>query len=187
MGRAVFVHACAPGNLIAIPNANPGPRRRREAHLVHGRSSRPPIGIQSKYIECLGAVADTTPGSGRPVTRGASEACWPNAGSGRGSGGVHPDQRPGCRRRYVECLECNGHVWPGATVCVGRATLVERITRFPLAPGIECARKLGARVSFVASAWRSFELGWPALAGVLLGFVRIWDQFLSSSSRFEVR
>ncbi|KAK2080281.1 hypothetical protein QBZ16_000134 [Prototheca wickerhamii] len=42
-------------------------------------------------------------------------------------------------------------------------------------------------VGFVASAWRSFELGWPALAGVLLGFVRIWDQFLSSSSRFEVR
>ena len=114
----MFVRACAPGNLIAIPNANPGPRRRREAHLVHGRSPRPPIDMQPKNIECLGAVADTTPGSGRPVTRGASEACWPNAGSGRGSGGVHPDQRPGCRRRYVDCLECNGHVWPGATECV---------------------------------------------------------------------
>ena len=102
--------AYAPANLIAIPKANPGPRRRREAHLVRGHGPRPPIGIQPKHTEWLGAVADTTPGSGRPVTRGASEACWPNAGSGRGSGGVHPDQCPGCRRGYVDCSECNDHV-----------------------------------------------------------------------------
>ncbi|KAL6781990.1 hypothetical protein ACKKBF_B10210 [Auxenochlorella protothecoides x Auxenochlorella symbiontica] len=53
--------------------------------------------------------------------------------------------------------------------------------------GVECMRKLAARVTIVRWLWRVLQINWPVPTSTVLGFVDIWDQFVCSRNSFEVR